>query len=102
MPASQRGGMGSVPDQLVSHWWLTEWVLGTGSSDSAFLPILDTHLHLRKILHLPDGNSGFGGLDVACWPLVTKFVGSNPAEAVGFFMAKKFGRRAEDFVIYGT
>ena len=25
---------------------------------------------------------GFGGLGVACWPLVPKFAGSNPAEAV--------------------
>ena len=33
--------------------------------------------------------SGFGGLVVACWPLVPKFEGSNPAEAVGFFRAKK-------------
>ena len=33
--------------------------------------------------------SGFGGLEVACWPLVPKFSGSNPAEAVGFFRAKK-------------
>ena len=24
-----------------------------------------------------------------CWPLVPKFAGSNPAEAVGFFRAKK-------------
>jgi hypothetical protein len=24
----------------------------------------------------------FGGLEVACWPLVPKFAGSNPAEAV--------------------
>jgi hypothetical protein len=28
--------------------------------------------------------SGFGGLEVACWPLVPKFAGSHPAEAVGF------------------
>ena len=28
--------------------------------------------------------SGFGGLGVACWPLVTKFADSNPTEAVGF------------------
>ena len=34
--------------------------------------------------------SGFGGLGVACWPLVPKFAGSNPAEAVGFLRAKKF------------
>ena len=33
--------------------------------------------------------SGFGGLGVACWPLVPKFAGSNPAEAVGFLRAKK-------------
>jgi hypothetical protein len=32
--------------------------------------------------------SGFGGLEVACWPLVPKFAGSNPAEAVGFFWWK--------------
>ena len=33
-------------------------------------------------------HSGFGGLGVVCWPLVTKFVGSNPAEAVGFLGRK--------------
>jgi hypothetical protein len=32
--------------------------------------------------------SGFGGLGVACWPLVPKFEGSNPAEAVGFLKRK--------------
>ena len=37
--------------------------------------------------------SGFGGLEVACWPLVPKFMGSNPAEAVGFFRAKKSSAR---------
>ena len=26
-------------------------------------------------------DSGFGGLEVACWPLVPKFGGSHPAEA---------------------
>ena len=34
-------------------------------------------------------NCGFGDLGVACWPLVPKFAGSNPAEAVGFLRAKK-------------
>ena len=33
--------------------------------------------------------SGFGGLGVARWPLVSKFAVSNPAEAVGFLRAKK-------------
>ena len=32
--------------------------------------------------------SGFGDLGVACWPLVPKFAGSNPAEAVGFLGRK--------------
>ena len=30
----------------------------------------------------------FGGLGVACWPLVPNFAGSNPAEAVGFLGRK--------------
>ena len=33
------------------------------------------------------------GLGVACWPLVPKFAGSNPAEAVGFLRAKKSSAR---------
>ena len=36
---------------------------------------------------------GFGGLGVACWLLVPKFAGSNPAEAFGFFRAKKSSAR---------
>ena len=32
--------------------------------------------------------SGFGGLGVACWPLVPKFAGSNLAEGVGFLGRK--------------
>jgi hypothetical protein len=42
----------------------------------------------RKII-LTVVESGFSGLEDACWPLVPKFVGSNPVEAVGFFRAKK-------------
>ena len=34
------------------------------------------------------GTNGFGGLGVACWPLVSKFAGSNAAEAVGFLGRK--------------
>ena len=34
-------------------------------------------------------HSGFSCLEVACWPLVPKFAGSDPAETVGFFRAKK-------------
>ena len=38
-------------------------------------------------------HGGFGGLEAACWPLVPKFAGSNPAEAVGFFGRKKSSAR---------
>ena len=34
-------------------------------------------------------DKGFGGLGVSCWPLVPKFAGSNPAEAVGFLRGEK-------------
>jgi hypothetical protein len=44
-------------------------------SDISFLCIsINTH-HIKIRL------SGFGGLAVACWPLVPKFAASNPAEA---------------------
>jgi len=32
--------------------------------------------------------TSFAGLGVACWPLVPKFAGSNPAETVGFLGRK--------------
>jgi hypothetical protein len=37
--------------------------------------------------------SGFGGIEVACWHLVPKFAGSHPAEAVGFLGRKKSSAR---------
>ena len=42
---------------------------------------------------IPGNKSGFGGLEVPCWPLVPTFAGSNPTEAVGFFRAKKSSAR---------
>jgi hypothetical protein len=38
-------------------------------------------------------DSGFGGLGIPCWPLVPKFAGSNPAEAVGLKKKKKSSAR---------
>jgi hypothetical protein len=42
---------------------------------------------------IPLSISGFGGLEVACWPLVPEFAGSHPAEAVGFLGRKKSSAR---------
>jgi hypothetical protein len=35
----------------------------------------------------------FGGLGVACWPLIPKFGGSDPAEAVELLRTKKSSAR---------
>jgi hypothetical protein len=35
---------------------------------------------------------GFGGLEVACWPLVSKLAGSHSAEAIGFLWQKNSQR----------
>jgi len=57
--------------------------------------------HTLNLLHYI---SGFGGLEVSCWPLVPKFAGSHPVEAVGFLGRKKilgtppFGREAKPSV----
>jgi len=50
------------------------------------------HIHVY-ILHAISLDSGFGGLGVACWPLVPKFADSNPVETVGFFWVKKSSAR---------
>jgi hypothetical protein len=44
-------------------------------------------------IYLCVGISGIGGLEVACWHLVPKFAGSNPAETIGFLRAKKSSAR---------
>ena len=49
-------------------------------------------------LMLSVSESGFGGLEVACWPLVLKFAGSNPAEAVGKNPQHAFLRRGSKSV----
>ena len=51
----------------------------------AFVSNLFSSLFYIDILHF---YSGFGGLGVACWPLVPKFADSNPAEADGFLGRK--------------
>jgi hypothetical protein len=63
-----------------------------------FRVIEDNKMHYFSILfwyttlHLSDRltvhHSDFGGLEVACWPLVPKFAGSHRAEAVGFLGRK--------------
>ena len=51
--------------------------------------VLHYQLHVQAKIILKCLNSGFGGLEVAWWPLVPKFAGSNPAEAVGFLRVNK-------------
>jgi len=39
-----------------------------------------TFQHLYAFIGFMTRGNGFGGLGVACWPLVPKFAGSNPAK----------------------
>jgi len=55
--------------------------------------IRELYLYLTKVIFMLKHSVklrhvGFGDLGVACWPLVPKFAGSNPAEAVGFLGRK--------------
>jgi hypothetical protein len=71
------------------------------SCSDRFNPMIDDSVHdLKaaewskiKVLEKVAKKSGFGCLEVACWLLVPKFTGSNPAEAVGFFRVKKSSAR---------
>ena len=54
-------------------------------SYSLFQPLFYVHQICSFIYRF----SGLGGLEVACWPLVPKFAGSNPAEAIGFLRVNK-------------
>jgi hypothetical protein len=65
--------------QIVSHFIAV--IIPLSKSRSIFLNL--PFIHQKEHIH------GFGGLEVACWPLVPKFAGSNLAEAVGFFKGNK-------------
>ena len=52
------------------------------------------YIHIYINIYIFFSLGGFGGAEVACWPLIPKFaipkfVGSNPAEAVGFLKGDK-------------
>ena len=64
-----------------SRYWATGWKV-RGSNVGTGKTCISSPRH-----------SGFGGLEVACWPLVPKFAGSHPAEAVGFLGRKKSSAR---------
>ena len=78
----------------------------TGTIPNSLRKYLGSVLPRKSRYHNSKRNShsGFGGLEVACWSLASKFAASNPVEAVGFFRAKKilstpsFGREVKPFV----
>jgi cephalosporin-C deacetylase-like acetyl esterase len=51
--------------------------------------LVDLQLDAQNSYLFTYNTFGFGGLEVACWLLVPKFAGLNPAEVVGFLRAKK-------------
>ena len=101
-----------------STWTSRQWIGRGGQSTGPHDPLTLTlwiffslwwikDYGVFRVDRWPRGNaSGFGGLEVPCWPLVPNFAGSNPAEAVGIFRAKKilstpsFGREEKPFAPY--
>jgi len=49
---------------------------------------MEKELNTKTKFAIKKKYTGIGGLVVACWPLVPKFAGSNPAKAVGFLECK--------------
>jgi len=67
------------------------WNYGRERCPVVILPKFRLPRKFRDLVHaanLRHGTDGCGGLEVACWSLVPKFAGSNPAEAVGFLGRK--------------
>ena len=91
----------AVPYQLGNCWMQynnplqhSHCQLFPNGYDSELLGIIGRSTSVLIIVHTIftcciQQSSGFGGLGVACWPLVPKFAGSNAAEAVEFLRAKK-------------
>jgi hypothetical protein len=73
---------------MYTRRWVLPAIYDNMSSVNLHVP---TFLETRQSIFLlaKAVHSGFGGLEVAYWPLEPKFAGWNPAEAVGFFRAKK-------------
>jgi hypothetical protein len=75
-----------------------EWVFCERDSGEYYIKgpyeFADLQLSMFAVLmYLRVCSLRFGGLEVACWPLVPKFAGSNPAQAVEILRAKKSSAR---------
>ena len=64
--------------------------LATSKNSLSCLTSFTRNLRTNMKIYTPYSNiSGFGGLGVVCCPLVPKFAGSNPAEALGLLGRNK-------------
>jgi len=73
-----------MPTQKNSESW--DLQVGFNSAFKRLMNWKQRVLFVLKYLHSSSRIkkiTGFGGLGVACWPLVPKFAGLNPAESVG-------------------
>ena len=79
---------------LCMQWKLSLALEGFNSDHTTRNCLIICHIRFNvKCFNDLQPQIGFGGLEVACWPLIPKFSGSNPAEAVRFFRAKKSSAR---------
>ena len=70
--------------KMRGNYWLAELLASQGLRSIWLVGWLVSYLVLT---------CGFGGLEVACWPFLPNFAGSNLTEAVGFFRAKNSSAR---------
>jgi hypothetical protein len=84
-----------LEDHLFPHTEFTDWFRDVHCAvRSGFLNIIQVDFSLKsETLAIKLCESDFGGLEVAYWPLVPEFAGSNLAETVGFFRRKKSSAR---------
>jgi hypothetical protein len=71
-------------DEEISRLFLIHFSIIMASKLKSSECYLPSSFPIKLSVHF----SGFGRLEVACWPLVHKFEGSQPAEAVGILGRK--------------
>jgi hypothetical protein len=74
----------------VESWMVVIWIMLFSESRTLVFHVLNAlnwNWNWNYYIYI------YCGLEVACWPLVPKFAGSNPPESVGILRAKKSSAR---------
>jgi hypothetical protein len=81
------------PQSIIICLFLHEIVMPHSEENGDAIIMFCIHGFDKNMKFYKQADSGFGGLEVACWPLLPKFAGLHPAEAFGFLGRKKSSAR---------